>query len=187
MAYLCVYAALLHDVGSILVDEPQSVEEIEREERHVAQVGAAMLRDLPEFSRVADVIENCRCPWQVAHACAASSGAAGAAALLRRHLSGGSGVDPARPAPAGADAGAGAAQTRGGRARHTLLSRRVGRVLRISRMEFVWLDVAYNPKFLMFFTGDIQPVLLERTVVLTQLMSRLIDFRSPFTAMHSAG
>lgn len=30
MAYLCVYAALLHDVGSILVDEPQSVEEIER-------------------------------------------------------------------------------------------------------------------------------------------------------------
>ena len=76
MAYLCVYAALLHDVGSILVDEPQSVEEIEREERHIAQVGAAMLRDLPEFSRVADVIENCQCPWQVAHACAGSMTAA---------------------------------------------------------------------------------------------------------------
>ena len=189
MAYLCVYAALLHDVGSILVDEPQSVEEIEREERHIAQVGAAMLRDLPEFSRVADVIENCQCPWQVAHACAGSMTAA------QRELLRCSGViyladqvsirlDPRLPV-----------LTQAQELRKRMEAGRGARFcpdasdafLRISRMEFIWLDVAYNLKFLMFFTGDIQPVSLERTVVLTQLMSRLIDFRSPFTAMHSAG
>lgn len=189
MAYLCVYGALLHDVGSILVDEPQSIEEIEREERHVARVGAAMLRDLPEFSRVADVIENCQCPWQIAHECAVSMSAE------QRELLRCSGIiyladqvsirlDPRLPVLTQAQALRKLVEEgRGTR----FCPDATEAFLRVSRKEFVWLDVAYNPQFLMFFTGEIQPVSLERTVVLTQLMSRLIDFRSPFTAMHSAG
>ena len=59
--------------------------------------------------------------------------------------------------------------------------------LRVSEREFVWLDTLLNPRFLMFFTGEIHAVSLERTVSLTRLMSRIIDFRSRFTAMHSAG
>ena len=38
-----------------------------------------------------------------------------------------------------------------------------------------------------YFNGDMHDVSLEQTVVLTKLMSRIIDFRSSFTAMHSAG
>ena len=69
LAFLCVYAALLHDVGSILADDLPSVLEIEREASRVASLGARMLRGLPEFSRVADVIEYCRArgsPWSTA-------------------------------------------------------------------------------------------------------------------------
>jgi len=55
--------------------------------------------------------------------------------------------------------------------------------LRMSRLEFLWLDVLHNPSFVLFFTGDIRPVSLEQTVELTQLVSRIIDFRSPFSLM----
>ena len=59
--------------------------------------------------------------------------------------------------------------------------------LRISEAEYIWMDVLYHPSFLMIFTGEIQWLSLERAAELTRLMSRIIDYRSAFTAMHSAG
>ena len=189
LAHLCIYASLLHDVGAIMTDEPQSLQEIEQEERHIAILGAAMLRDLPDFFRVADVIEYCQTPWYEIAAQLTSLD------LETQKLRRCSGIiyladkisvmlDPRRPVLTQAQ------ELR----EHVTEGRGVSfcpvasdAFLRVSEREFVWLDLAYNPKFLMFFTGDIQPVSLERAVVLTQLMSRLIDFRSPFTAMHSAG
>ena len=59
--------------------------------------------------------------------------------------------------------------------------------LRLSEREYIWMDVALNPSFLLIFTGEIRQVSLEEAVKLTRFMSRIIDFRSAFTAMHSAG
>ena len=53
--------------------------------------------------------------------------------------------------------------------------------------EYIWMDLAHNPLFLTYFTGDIATLSLEDTVKATGFMSRIIDYRSPFTAMHSAG
>ena len=69
LSFLCVYAALLHDVGSILYDEPRGVLDIERESHRIAALGAGILRALPDFRRVADVIEYCQCPWQSVTRC----------------------------------------------------------------------------------------------------------------------
>ena len=49
------------------------------------------------------------------------------------------------------------------------------------------MDLRYNPQFLNYFVGEIAPVSLDRTVELTAVISRIIDYRSSFTAMHSAG
>ena len=189
LSFLCIYAALLHDVGSILYEEPKGVLEIERESRRIASLGAAMLRGLPPFERVADVIEYCQCPWQSASRCWQSADDE-TRALLRC-----SGIvyladkivvmlNPQLPV-----------LTQAKKLREMVASCRgttfcpeaSDAFLRVAEREFVWLDVLYNPKFLMIFTGEITTVSLERAVTLTQLMSRIIDFRSPFTAMHSAG
>jgi HD-GYP domain-containing protein (c-di-GMP phosphodiesterase class II) len=54
-------------------------------------------------------------------------------------------------------------------------------------IEAVWLDVVYRPEiFLDLITID-QSFSLDETVRLTEFMSKIVDFRSPFTAMHSAG
>ena len=54
-------------------------------------------------------------------------------------------------------------------------------------LEVAWLDIAYHPEYLHYFIGDIAEISLEETARLTRLMSRVIDYRSSFTAMHSAG
>ena len=59
-----IYAALLHDVGSIMLEEPASITEIESRAEEYAQIGADMLRDLPYFSGIASVIEYCQTNWQ---------------------------------------------------------------------------------------------------------------------------
>ena len=189
LSFLCVYAALLHDVGSILYDEPKGVLDIEREGRHISELGARILRALPDFRRVADVIEYAQCPWQSVLRCCKMADDE-AQALLRCssvvYLADKVAVtlDPRRPA-----------LTQARKLREIVASCRgtvfspeaADAFLRASEREYVWLDALFNPRFLLFFTGEITTVSLERAAVLTQLMSRIIDFRSPFTAMHSAG
>ncbi|MBQ9346459.1 MAG: HD domain-containing protein [Oscillibacter sp.] len=187
--YLCGYAALLHDVGSILSDEPQEVAEIERNARRMATVGAMMLRGLPDFHRVADVIQNCQCSWLSVQHCGnllpeaqqKLLPCAGVVYLADRVCAV---LNPHTPV-----------LTQARKIRQTVASCR-GTVfcpdasdafLRVSEWEYLWLDALYNPQFLAYFTGEIQNLSLERTAVLTRLMSRIIDFRSRFTAMHSAG
>lgn len=63
----------------------------------------------------------------------------------------------------------------------------VDALLEIGRTESLWLDVALNPEVLVLYVGKLRRVRLEEVVVFTRFMSRIIDFRSPFTAMHSAG
>ena len=57
----------------------------------------------------------------------------------------------------------------------------------VSKREFMWMDLVLNPQFLLLFTGTIRDISLDEATVFTRFMSRLIDFRSPFTVMHSAG
>ena len=53
--------------------------------------------------------------------------------------------------------------------------------------EAVWMDMIYRPQFFLDLITDNRWISLDETVILTEFMSKIIDFRSPFTAMHSAG
>jgi HD-GYP domain-containing protein (c-di-GMP phosphodiesterase class II) len=53
--------------------------------------------------------------------------------------------------------------------------------------ESVWMNMMYRPQFFLDQITDDRWVTLDETVILTEFMSKIIDFRSPFTAMHSAG
>jgi HD-GYP domain-containing protein (c-di-GMP phosphodiesterase class II) len=53
--------------------------------------------------------------------------------------------------------------------------------------ESVWMDLMYRPQFFLDLITDNRWISLDETVKQTEFMSKIIDFRSPFTAMHSAG
>ena len=189
MVYLCGYAALLHDVGSILSEKPQDVAEIERHARRMAGVGAMMLRGLPDFHRVADIIQNCQCSWLAVQHCGNLLPEA------QQRLLPCAGVVYLADRISAALNARTPVLTQARRVRKIVASCRgtlfcpdaSDAFLRISGREYLWLDALFNPQFLGYFTGEIQGISLERTAVLTRLMSRIIDFRSRFTAMHSAG
>ena len=70
---------------------------------------------------------------------------------------------------------------------HFFSSRVIDAFLEISQIESVWLDLVIRPEAFLDFLPASTPLTLERTQSLTEVVSLIIDFRSPFTAMHSAG
>ncbi len=187
--HLLIISALLHDVGTIIAPETQNIAEIEQNRREIAEKGARMIRDLKPFAPIADIILACQNNYRENEA------------YLRAH------GYPVHPALEIAEAihmadfiSAGwredggilnqvtgirkaVACTRGGEFSDAVADA----FLRICNKEFIWLDFALNPTFLSYFTGTMHEITLLQTLEMTRLMSRIIDFRSPFTAMHSAG
>lgn len=182
-----VYAALLHDIGSIILEEQVSIEEIESNAREYAHIGAGMIRDLPEFSLIADVIENCQTDWQTLERESADCGCsrfARYAAVIHLGDFVSTCLDPNRRILSQVPRICALAEKNRGT---EFMPEAVDALLRLKDIEVTWLDAAHNPNFLMVFTGDFHRISLQKAAELTLLMSRIIDYRSAFTAMHSAG
>lgn len=187
--HLLVYAALLHDVGAIVVEEQKSVVEIEREARKISRIGAYMIRQTEGFEDIADVVKYCQHRWSeladiydgadercklklrlsslihladtVSLLITPNKSIINQLPHLANIIKRGRGKDFAECA--------------------------VDAFINLMEYEFVWLDLVKNPSFLLLFTGEMHTISLAETARLTRFMSNLIDFRSPFTAMHSAG
>ena len=187
--HLMIYAALLHDVGAVVWEKQQSVLEIEKKAKYVSAIGARMLRDLNRFGEIADVIEICQNSYLENRKIAEERG--GRYPLYIEiadaiHLADTVSIILKEDVPVLNQVKQICAVVEGCRDKE-YASETVDAFLQVSRREFVWLDIMLNPSFLMIFTGDIHPISLEEAVQITGFMSRIIDFRSPFTAMHSAG
>ncbi len=195
--HVIAVSALLHDVGTIVMPSEDSLEAYEDHRREIARIGADMIRDLEPFDRFAGIIELCQNSYQEnvrfseSQACREK---------LRAGVNIGQCIEVAEAIHMAdiisaiwdedADILNQIPRIREivEQGRETEFSgRAVDAFLRLSRREFIWMDFALNPTFLSFFIGDMHDVSLEHAVVLTKLMSRIIDFRSSFTAMHSAG
>ena len=59
--------------------------------------------------------------------------------------------------------------------------------LRFSEKEYVWMEVLHQPELFLSYISDSKEVTLDEAIVLARFMSRIIDFRSSYTAMHSSG
>ena len=187
---LAVYSSLLHDIGAVLMEQPVSVQEIGRDALAVSRTGAQMLSDLPRFERISQVIAFCQCSWELVERIFGGHGDEEEMQLMRIasvvHLADTVSVmlDPNVPvlnqAQSVREAVADSAGTE-------FAPEACEAFLEVTKAESVWMDVLLNPEFVLLLTGDIQPVTIEDAAAYTRLVSRIIDFRSSFTAMHSAG
>ena len=182
-----VYAALLHDLGSIILEERASLEEIESNAREYARIGADMIRDLPEFGEIADIIEHCQTDWTALHEAAERldcEQCARYAAVIHLGDFVATCLDPDRRILSQVPRICRLVEKHRGT---EFMPEAVDALLKLKDIEVIWLDAAHNPNFLMIFTGEFHRISLRKTAELTRLMSRIIDYRSAFTAMHSAG
>ncbi|SEQ94055.1 HD domain-containing protein [Lachnospiraceae bacterium NE2001] len=59
--------------------------------------------------------------------------------------------------------------------------------LRFADKEYVWMEVLHQPEIFLTYISDENSVTLDDAIGLARFMSRIIDFRSSYTAMHSSG
>ncbi len=59
--------------------------------------------------------------------------------------------------------------------------------LRFAKKEYVWMEVLHQPELFLRNISDAREVTLDEAIDLARFMSRIIDFRSSYTAMHSSG
>ena len=182
-----IYSALLHDVGSIIMEEKVlSVYEIESNAAEYAQIGADMLMDLEDFEEISEVIRYCQSKWidMETHLNGECDDCVRIASIIHlsdvvssflnpniRVLNQVNNIIDIVKAGSGTEFNPEVIET----------------LIKIKNNEILWLDALNNPSFLMFFTGEFHKISLKKTAELTKLISRIIDYRSSFTAMHSAG
>ena len=198
--HMIVSAALLHDVGTIVMPLTENLAEYEEHRREIAHIGADMIRDLKPFESIAGIIELCQNSYQEniqfaeRKACRRALQGNEFQVSVKQCIDIAEAIRMADIISVLWDKDEGILNQVGkireaieaGRGKE-FSDRAVDAFIRVSRREFIWMDFILNPSFLDFFVGEMHEVSLEQTVELTQLMSRIIDFRSPFTAMHSAG
>lgn len=187
---LATQAAVFHDIGFIAGNQEQSLVELENDVVHYAQVGSRLIRDIPSLERVSRVVAQCQIPWSairdmgsgrnIEEECPETQAAvvihiADTVAFLLKD--GEPVLNQLNDICAVVETGRGT----------EFQPEAVDALLRLKKMEYNWLDVVHNPSFLLLFTGEIRGVSLRETAELTKLVSRIIDYRSSFTAMHSAG
>lgn len=178
------YTALLHDIGFEVLQESSAVKETAEGRKRVAKIGADMIREVEEFRSLADIIEIVQNSYEenrelfkddvrldISQAVHLSDYVT---TIFREDLPL---LDQVKGILSSVEALRGS----------EFSSKAVDALLEIGRVEALWLDVALNPEFLAYYVGKIRKVRLEEVVSFTRLISRVIDFRSPFTAMHSAG
>lgn len=176
---------LLHDIGGVMKQGNISLSDLEMNAGQVAAMGASLLNTFPLTSPFAGIVRESQTPWQrlksihtdlkVTHQIGQIVHLADAVSLLLNDES--------------------PVLNQIGQVRQVICcgveSEFSTEVLaafeRLCSLEAVWMDMIYRPQFFLDLITDNRWISLDETVILTEFMSKIIDFRSPFTAMHSAG
>ncbi|MBQ7488097.1 MAG: HD domain-containing protein [Clostridia bacterium] len=179
-----IYVALLHDIGAVVMPELQTIDEIEAHGKEIANIGASIIEDMERFQKVADIIRINQNSYQenleligegvildISQAVHVADAVTSLVVEKVPILNQTDGIVSAIRGLSGTE----------------FSPKAVDAFTEVSKREFMWMDLVLNPGFLLQFTGTMRDVSLDEALIYTKFMSRIIDFRSSFTAMHSAG
>ena len=182
---LAFLGGLMHDIGGILQRDGVSLLELERHAGEISGAGAMILRGFSLTQPFSAVVEESQTPWRRLKAAAGGLKApqrlgqiVHLADVITLLLKDTEPVLNQLPCIREAILGTGDREFN---------PEVLAAFDRLCGVEAAWLDVLYRPQLFLDMLTEDRAFSLEETVKLTAFMSRIIDFRSPFTAMHSAG
>lgn len=202
MRHLTLQAAYLHDIGAVLARETLTLEDIEQAGFRAAQISANLLEDFPNFLMLAAIVRHCQSPYR------ALKGLQLPELMLPPALSALSERVPRLQSPLAAanlihladavslqiqkdcpvlnqvqEILAAARQSAG----DEFSPQAVAALEQLAAQDQVWLDLAYAPERILELAVEESYVGEDEALQISKLIAMIIDFRSPFTAMHSAG
>ncbi len=185
VTYLTMEAGMLHDIAGTIRGQQVTVQDIEADQEMTAYASADLLSEFPLLKPVGNIIRRSQHPYS------------------QFEEEGEKGLTPPVPAQIVHMADAVALLLDPGEAPLNQIDRIITTLADYAGSEFspqvfealkklkyrerVWLDLFYNPENLASVVVDERYASLKDTLNMTHFISTLIDFRSPFTAMHSAG
>ena len=179
------YAGLLHDIGGVLQHDTLSLTDLEANAQEIVVYGAAILKQFPVTAPYAPVVLECQTPW---HCVDTLPKAQDEQVRLGQivHL-----ADVVTLLMEGPETTLNRAALVSdllchGRERE-FSPESLEALRRLSGREDVWLEMMVRPECYQELIPDNLFLSLDDVVAWTRFMSQIIDFRSPFTAMHSAG
>ena len=184
---MAMAGALLHDVGGVTIQGRLSLKELEKDAAALAKAGASILKSHPMTEGITDIVRNSQTPWRRFGGFNLLKQARTAVLLGQIvHLADMVSLmlDEEKPVLNQVDRIRACVDATGDREYHPDV---LGAFDALSQREGLWLDMLYVPNRFLDYLPKNRMVTLDDTIQFTELISRLIDFRSPFTAMHSAG
>lgn len=210
--YIAYQAAYLHDVGGVIDSRHVTLKDLEAASRHFAQIGANLLDDFPAFAMMAQIVRHSQTPYSETRRLRlpeiklpelGGGALAGELGAIAEKLSGLRSMDPVFIANLihladdvtlmiepdipvlnqvpkvmeAARSGAGGSYAPAA----------VQALEALAGNERVWFELAYSPERILDDVIQEQTVGLDTAMQMAKLIAMIIDFRSPFTAMHSAG
>lgn len=179
------YAGLLHDIGGVLQRGSLTLAELETKAREIVVYGAAILKQFAVTAPFAPVVLESQTPWHLVDTLPKARDERVRLGQIV-HL-----ADVITLLMVGPET----TLNRAARLNDLVSHGREGEfspesleaLSRLSCREDVWLEMVYRPECYQELIPDDHFLALDDIVEWTRFMSQVIDFRSPFTAMHSAG
>lgn len=182
---IAAYGALLHDIGSVMAEGQLSLLDLEMKPRYLAKSGSVLLKKSPLTSSLSDIIGDSQTPWESLKKSMFTIGKsflipqiihlADAVSLLFKE-----GEPVLNQLPFIREC----IYQVGEKKFHPEVLKAFDE---LCGLEAVWMNLLYYPQSMLEQVFENHEVSLEEALELTEFMSHIIDFRSPFTAMHSAG
>ncbi len=184
-----VTAAALHDIGAFSLSDRIDLLEFElKDPKQHANAGYLLLREFPPFEEIAKIVKYHHVPWNHGRGEIKENGAVSRGAHLV-HLADRTAV----LIPRGEHVlrfvdtiCESIREHRGSR----FVPEYVDALDRLAHRDYIWLELASGSMeraLRKSFIGHIQELDLDMLLAFAQLMCRVIDFKSEFTATHSSG
>lgn len=176
-----IYGALMHDMGSVIMPEREVGEYTLSE---MSQAGISLIGDIANMKFVKDILSAYQVPFAERPAFAELSKEEVFAEIIYLADKISMLIDPDAAA---LNQSEDICDTISDYANEEIHSEVVEAFLRTSGKEFVWLELLHQPEICLNAISNANVVTLDQLIEIAKFMSRIIDFRSQYTAMHSSG
>ena len=176
-----IYGALMHDMGSVIMPEREVGEYTLSE---MSQAGISLIGDIANMKFVKDILSAYQVPFAERPAFAELSKEEVFAEIIYLADKISMLIDPDAAA---LNQSEDICDTISDYADEEIHSEVVEAFLRTSSKEFVWLELLHQPEICLNAISNANVVTLDQLIEIAKFMSRIIDFRSQYTAMHSSG
>ncbi len=177
-----IYGALMHDMGSVIMPEKEDGEGYSL--REMSQPGISLIGDIPKLRFIKDILSAYQVPYEERPDFSALSKEAIFAEIIFLADKISMMINPTAAALNQAEDVCDTISDYAGEDVHPEI---VEAFLRTSSKEYVWLELLHQPEICLNAISNANVVTLDQTIELAKFMSRIIDFRSQYTAMHSSG